>query len=100
MRLSDYYEGLRKQADEAEVAAPVEEFDKVAAVTQLISEMDETEQTAFAQAIGLGKEASEEQPEAEADVSVDDAVVKQAEDIFTAGRIFARGLMAEAEKEG
>ena len=83
MRLSDYYEGLRKEADEVE--SPEWEFDKVSAATQLISEMDESEQAAFAEALGLGKEADEYENDAEE--SVDDLVVKQAEDIFTAGRI-------------
>jgi hypothetical protein len=104
MRLSEFYANMRKEADDAApdaIKPEGEEIDKVALATHIISEMDENEQAAFAQALGL---TTEEEPSKEAteteEVQEDEEVVKQAEDIFTAGRIFARGMMAEAEGEG
>ena len=96
MRLAEYYSQLQKEAVEAspETEAKTEDLDKVALATDLVSAMSEEEQVKFAEALGLGKQASEENAETDGDL------VKQAEDIFTAGRIFARGLLAEAQGEG
>jgi len=105
MRLAEFYTNLQKQAEEAAPETQVQEeeqIDKVALATHVVSEMNEDEQIAFAKALGLVddepivKENAEDGSES---AETDDEVIKQAEDIFTAGRIFARGMMEEAQGE-